>query len=361
MNYRSNLKMLFSLVTIAALDAPHQGYAQEPDAPLSASMSADQALQEALEIVKQLAEGGAEGGWEDVSQRMDRYMAIIEANDPSNPWVSYLYGWIYAIGGQKGDAIEQLQKFIETREGRNEWLAYRLLGDLLVEQFPRLARSYYKKASDLVDREPSVLYGQSRCAVATGDVAEAIRLAREAVGADRDGAVRYLSHLARMLIRDGRWSEARRAAETALERALSDHRSNPTMERPLRLADLQYQLLIEISRSQLNNAPNPEEYVRIVRYLDRRGEIAIKLQQAEIARLLEAAIGEPGGDSYVPLHELYGETLAKLGREEDAIRAFERVLELDPSNGVANQWLEKLRPEPKTAQPDIEGIEDSGD
>lgn len=333
--------------------------AQEPGVPSTVeTMSADRALQEAISLVRRLAEGDEEGGWEDVSARMDRYLAIIEADNPSSPWLFYLYGWVYTIGGQKGDAIEQFEKFTATREGRNEWLAYRMLGDLLVDQFPRLAKANYAKAGALVDREPSVLHGLSRCAVATGDLTEAIRLAREAVDADRSARVRYLSHLARTLARERRWGEAQRAAETALERALSDRRKDPSSDRPLKLADLQYQILLDIARGRINETPSPEGYVRIVDYIERRAEIANQLHRFEIVRLLEVAIREPGGDSYAPLHERYVVALATLDRTEEAVRAIERLLRFDPSNPTAREWLARLRPE-ALPEPEFDHADDT--
>lgn len=344
------------IATIAAMAlataVPSPARAQAPPVPVRAEReSADDAVRSALDLVHRLAEGEEEAGWADVSARMDHLVSVIQSDDPDNPWLSYLYAWVYAIGGQKGDAIERLQGFVETREGRNEWRAFRLLGDLLVDQFPRLARSNYQKAGDLVDREASVLYGLSQCAMATGDVGEAIRLAREAVDADKTTGVRYLSHLSRMLMRQRRWVEAKRAAETALERARARQRKDPTSERPLRLADLQYQLLMDITRARINEGPTPEAYVRLAGYLMRRAEIADQLQQHELLRLLEVAVGLPGGDSHRPLQEQYAVSLATLERTEAAVAAFERVLSLDPSNALARTWLARLRPEPPPEQP----------
>jgi tetratricopeptide (TPR) repeat protein len=41
----------------------------------------------------------------------------------------------------------------------------------------------------------------------------------------------------------------------------------------------------------------------------------------------------------------YGEALAAAGRKEEALRQYQKALELDPSNGNAASWIEKLKSE----------------
>ncbi len=64
--------------------------------------------------------------------QVNEYLDTIRASDSSNAWLPYLYGRALARAGRPGAAIDQLRKFVGTREGRNEWRAFRLLGDLFV-------------------------------------------------------------------------------------------------------------------------------------------------------------------------------------------------------------------------------------
>jgi tetratricopeptide (TPR) repeat protein len=322
----------------AATESAPNPYADSEERPTT-----EQAVKRALNIVQRIAHGEEDGTWDELTARLDYYISVIQSDDPSNPWLSYLYGWIYAIGGRKGDAIEEVAKFVETREGRNEWLAYRLLGDLFVEQFPRLAKSHYNKAAALTSNEASVLYGLSRCAAATGNTEESIKLAQEAVDADGRKQVRYLTHLARMLMRDRRWSDAERAVRAGLDRAETLRRDQPASDRPLKLLDIQYQTLAEIARARLGESPTAEDYARLADYTQRRAEIGLLLARFETLRLLEQAMKELGGPSPALL-ERYAVLLAELGREEEAVAAMEELRALDPGNAVAAEWLGRLKP-----------------
>ena len=295
-------------------------------------MTPEQAIRGAMEILDRIERGEGEGTWESVSKEIDAYIAIVQSAAPTNPWLAYLFARAYAIGGRRGDAIDQLQKFVETREGRNEWAAFRLLGDLFVEDFPRLAKANYDKAAALKANEPSVLYGLSRCAIRLGSPSDAVKLAKDAVDADREQSPRYITHLARMYLRDKQWDEAERTALIAMGHAEEAIRNNPGSERQVRIAALQCGLLVEITQARLIDAPAPDVYLRLAKYTRQRAELDIKLVAHETVRILEAGVIRSSPNTPNELLEAYGVALAEVGRADAAREVFQRLLASDSGN-----------------------------
>lgn len=328
---------------------PSASDANPPTIPKAdANMEPEEAIRAALAIFARLDGGEFDELPPDLIDYLNRYVVVLQVKASSNPWRAYIAGRTFALLGRGGDAIEQLKRFVETREGRNEWQAYRVLADLLVQEFPRLAKSHYDKAQALKPAEPAVLYGLSFCAFQLGDLAEAARYAQDAVDADQKQDVRFPAHLARILLQTGRREEAERAATRAVDIARQRLRTNPRSGRLLVSLDLQYQLLIEVLRAKLatpaGTAGLCEDSVRLGGIVRERSAIADKLAWHEALRVLEAAVNRAGSQAPISLLERYGEALAEVGRTEEAVGAFEKILESHPENPAAKSWMERLRP-----------------
>jgi len=267
--------------------------------------------------------------------------------DPDNPWLTYLLGRSLIAEGRRRDAISQLERFVESRVGRNEWRALRLLGDLFVDEFPRLARQHYRRAADLTVDEPSVLFGLSRCADQLGDEDEAIRLAHKAVDADKRHTVAYLDHLAKLTARRGDWAAASQAAAEAVAVAEADLRARPGQPEPLAAIDKQYQLLIKIEEGRIrtlrDRAAIADGCLRLVDAIHRRADMMSRLARHDALRVLRTAVERIQPDPPIELLEAYGITLAEVEQIDRAIEAFEQVLATDPNNSLAASWLERLR------------------
>jgi tetratricopeptide (TPR) repeat protein len=327
-----------------------------PETPLDSEVSAEEAIRLAIETFDRLEEGVAGDDRASLTERADRYIELVEAGDPGSPWLSYLYGRAFALLGRPGDAVEQLRKFVETREGRNEWRAYRLLGDLFVDQFPRLGKANYDRAEALNAGRPSVLFGLSRAAAKLGQVDEAVEFARRAAEADGRRDSRYVSNLASMLKAAGRWKEALGEAEAALRIARERMRRQPGGSGPLLAVDAQYGMLIEIMQARLSEPEGGEadDYLRLARYVRERGRVSQLLVLHDVLRTLEAGAEATAADPPTALLEQLGLVYAEVGRTGDAIAAFEQLLRADPGNPVANEWLVRLRGDPvetEQAQP----------
>ena len=354
------LTIMIGFATTVAVGQQPEGATEPPvpsteRPPAPSEMTVDEAIHAAIDVLDKL-EPGEDGDTRSfLLDELDRLAGIVRDAAPDNPWLHYLYGRAHAIAGRQGDAIDLLRKFIETREGRNEWRAHRLLGDLFVEDFPRLAKANYRRAFALNENEPTVLYGLSRCAAKIGEYPEAVRLAEEAVAADGRKTIRYLNHFARLLTRTQQWAAAKREAQAALRLADQAVEERPGEQSPLQILDAQYTLLADISTGQANETPEAiEPYLETIRYLQARGELATKISLFPILDILKTAIEQTRPNHAPELIEEYAKTLAQVGRRDSAIAEFEKLLEVDPSNPAAAEWLHRLREtQSDTAPPSV--------
>ena len=318
-------------------------FGQEPTPP-DAKPTREDALRaavEALEEVEQQDDGAIRAT---AMEEINRRLTTLQGVDPTHAWLPYLYGRAYALAGRTGDAIDQLRKFVETRDGRNEWQAHRRLADLFIAEFPRLAKASFDKAAILKPNEPTILLGLSTCAYKVGELDEALRLAQQAADSDGRKTVRIVNHLARMLIAKQQWTDADRAATLALELAESSVRHRPGTSGPLKTVDAQYQLLIDLLQARVaEKVAVAEDFLRLASYIRKRSEVTARLALHDVLRTVEAGVNATAPNTPPRLQEQYAITLTEVGRTDAAITAFEKLLALDPANTSAAAWLERLR------------------
>lgn len=342
----------------ASVAGPPLGSTTLPETPVGREVRVQEAITLAMDALERLENEGETAAADTILHDANGYIEFVKASEPANPWLPYLVGRAYVVMGRRRDAVEELGKFVETPLGRNEWLAYRILGDLLVGGFPRLAKANYAKAAALNAGEPSVLFGLSSCAAQFGAAEEAIRLAQEAVAADGSRTVRYISHLAKLLRAVGQWDEAIREAERALNLAKQTVGTHPGTPGPLLTVDGQYELLIEIMQGLLDQANAGRlaaNHLRLASYIRERAIVVHELARHDVLDALEAGVNRTAPDTPAELLEQYGIALAEVDRHESAVGVFEQLLSADPDNAVAAEWLGRLRPKPihtdQTEQP----------
>jgi Flp pilus assembly protein TadD len=85
-------------------------------------------------------------------------------------------------------------------------------------------------------------------------------------------------------------------------------------------------------------------------YLRKRAEIRQKLALHEALRALEIGVESTAPNTPPALLEHHGIALAEVGRTGAAIEVFERLLELDPDNAVAREWLARLSMAPPSGE-----------
>lgn len=334
-----NRHALILLVGVFALAAC--AWTQEDAKP--ADFSVERAIAEAkvgLDLAEALPERPVPRA---LLAKVNEQIVAIETSDPGNVWLDYLYGRAFFLMGQTTEAADKLRAFVETREGRNEWQAFRTLGDVFVGEFPNLAKSYYKKAVELNATEASIYHGLSVCASRLGAATDAARLARQAVQVGGRSNVSHLAHLARVLAADQQWPEAESTAVSALARAkvLADERAGTRAA--LEKVVSQYEQLITVVQSKLAaTQASGDEYIRLAEYVEERADVARRVAKFDTLIILETGVQATKPAVPVALLERYAVTLAEVGQKKAAIAAFEDLLTRDANNATAKDWLIRL-------------------
>ncbi len=336
-----------SLGAQTAATTPPTPPAPEPVAqgPVKPAIDVNEAVQKARVLID-----GIDANYADVPSRetlleLEKLIEDIRASEPAHPWLPYLLGRAYGLAGRNGDAIDQLRKFVETRDGRNEWKAHQVLGDLFVSEFPRLAQGSYEKAAQLNPNEPSILTGLSNCANRAGNLDEGIRLARLAVEADAYKNVRYPHRLARALMGRQQFDEAEKEARKALAIAEERVQKYPGKRVALQILMEQYSLLIELMSARIlaSATVDPQVYLRLAELTGTRADILHRLGKHDQIAILENAVMRTAADTPVVLRQQYAAALAEAGRTEDAIAEYEKIVAGDPGNKAAAEAIAELR------------------
>lgn len=311
------------------------------DAPVGISMT--EALQMAVHSAEALETADADERNELV-ERVTSLMRTIHDADPANPWLDYLAAYVHIANGRNGDAIESIESFLNTREGRNYWRAHRLHGDLLVGRYPRLALASYKRAEALKADDPSVLFGLARCYANQGETGTAIEYVTNAIVADTNETISYTNFLAQLFLKEKQWSQALRTAQQAVAMAERKVEQGGDVRATLQRVDTQLALAIDAASALIRaEQENEEAYLTAVRLQRKRSDNAYRAAKIDELRTVERGVEVLKENASAKLLEAYAVLLAETGRTEDAIAAFERLLDKDPANVAASDWLAKLR------------------
>ncbi|MCH8146968.1 MAG: hypothetical protein IH987_03115 [Planctomycetes bacterium] len=350
---------MFACLTATAQqppNAPQKDTAAPVEATTEDQPSAEEALRLSIDAAERLEDAGGDETL-DLLEKINAFTAIVHADNPINPWLDYVTGYAFAASGRKGDAIERIQTFVHTREGRNYWQAHRLLGDLLINSYPRLAKSSFVKARRLKQDDPTILYGLSRCAASAGEFATAVELAEQVVSADGGKSLSYVHFLTELFIQENRWDEAWRSARQAVsiaERDISLAATGGSAEREtggnlrakLLLLVAEIEVSLEVLRGVIREDPAGEDaYLQMAGLTRKRAVSGIRISKIDELKILEEGVKETGDRASRHLLQAHAVALAEVGREDDAIVAFQKLLEKDPANSTATEWLIRLRQE----------------
>lgn len=279
---------------------------------------------------------------DEATARLDEVRQLIgdlREADSRDPRLFYLMGRLFLAIGQRGDAIDKLRIFVRTRAGRNDWKPHRILGDLLVISYPKLAEASYRNAFELNPAEPTVLHGLSVCAYQLGRLEDASDWARQAVLKDDRRDIGYLSHLARTLARLGQWDGALREAQSSVERAIEG--LEPTSDAYTRV-DAQWALLVDVLRAYVVAQPeSTESYERLAEAIGRRADNARLLAVFDRIDVLERGLAtqtQPSARMRLALAEL----MVEVGRLADARSVVQSVVTDEPDHASAIALLLRI-------------------
>jgi len=313
----------------------------EDTPPTSTAVASDRsAIESALQLIEQMDQAFESGVRGPALADLDKLVERAKLESPNDGRLYYVVGRWQAFSGRQGDAVTALRKYIDSRDGRNDWRAHCKLGDLFVDQFPHLAKSSYEQANALKSDQPDVVYGLARCAEKMGKAPEALSYAKRLV--EIAPTSRNRAYLARLYFSQRQFDEAEREARAALDGALQqesrDSASGPEVD-----IDGFYRLLVDMQRSRINENPSDSNaYLVLAELIVQRGEHTRRTAMLDAAEILQRGIDGVGADAPAGLYEALGVALAEGGRRGDARAAFLALQERDPSNAVAAEWLSKL-------------------
>ncbi|UCF32558.1 MAG: hypothetical protein JSV78_09500 [Phycisphaerales bacterium] len=278
---------------------------------------------------------------------LQRCSATLTIQDPGNPWIPYFNGVTFAYTGRFGDATTELEVFTKSRIGQSEWRAFRILGDLFVDDYPALAESEYAKANQLHENQPSVLFGLSRAYSNLGRTKDATEYARRAVNADAQGTVAYIAHLAAMLAREDEYAEATQVAIQAVDRAKLQRDRDPTDAAALRTLEAQYSALTSLLRNRIKQTPDAVKlYIELADNLEATAAVRLELSAIDALRAVNLGLEAAKPGRPLELLEKRAELLHKLNRTEEAKETYKEILEGHPDHGPARQSLERFKTQP---------------
>ncbi len=325
----------------------------------TAAVTAEQALElanEALDGVGLLTDDAERKA---AFTRIQELLTLLETQKPNDPGTMFLSARVAVAAGRVLDAIEKLQAYLQTSEGRTDWHAHKLLGDLYLREYPQMASSSYKKALALKPSEPAVLLGLSNCLYQLGRRADAVAKARQAVQAE--SSTRTHAQLARMLLSDSNLAQAQVEAEKALELAIAAKDEASMSRGQIQVIDTQYKLLVEILQARLAGVnPDPQIYTKLAQQLRERADVVRKLALFDVFRALEAGIAAADDKPSAALREHYGITLAEIGRKDEAIEVLQKLLNDHPDRLTTQRALQALLDEKTESAKTLESTQAVG-
>lgn len=313
---------------------------EPPGSAAAPAASTEPAIEAALRLIAQRDERRDGEGVRVATAELDRAVERARAESAGDPRLNYVLGRWHAWNGRSGDAITALRKYVDSRDGRNDWRAHAALGELFADQFPQLAKSSFDQASALTSDEPIVLFGLARCAEKLGRGSEAIGHARRLVEIAPEP--RYRAYLARLYFAQRQWDDAEREARTALNTALERAQHRPDLSLDVDIEGF-YRLLIDMARARLvENPQDAEQYMTLARLTMQRADHVRLIALREALAMLQLGMDTLKEGAPPRLEEAWATALGECGKHEEARAAWARILARDPTHAVAAEWLKKL-------------------
>ncbi len=319
---------------------------QEPKYTIEPVLPADEAVKQARAAFDRLDQGG--DVQKEAAEINSLYKMLVESAK-DDPWLAYIRGRSAILSGRVVDGMQDLEAFAKTTPGQSDWKTFRILGDLHVKDYPRLAEGKYRQALALNDREPTILLGLSQAQFRLGQRKEALQMAERAVQLDAGKTVTYLDNFAAMLRLDGEndKSQLDRAAGVVnqavqiVQAALKERPTDPSL---LQLLATEYESALIVLRDILAATPdNAAAYTDVAAISENLGELRRQLLMHEAIALIEnQALPRLQGKVTAPLAMNYARLLEQVGRIGDARSVYEKTIEGEPDFQDAKIALERL-------------------
>lgn len=267
----------------------------------------------------------------------DHYLELARRRDPNNPDVQRTMAGYYREVGSYPEAIAALKSIRNPKPDVTAELAYTYQLDGKLDDSARL----YAQAANAVSKDLDLQFAAAQAEVAVGSIAKANSFLDRAAARD---ANHYRLHAIRGEI--AKLQERDQDAVLEYSAALASLPANPA-EGPLYGIQLHMDLMdlyrnmandgaahhqLEIAQTEING---------LAEHVSGRGPFLrlralIKMNTGD----LDGALADINDDLAIDAHErnnlqLDGDILIKLGRTEDAVSAYKRILTNDPGNRSA--------------------------
>ena|GEM_PF-4705469 len=294
---------------------------------------------------------------EDAVKRLAELLPAIRRRDPLNDDANFIEGRLKLLLGRAREAIQLIgEHYVKSRKGENDWLAFKLLGDLYFQsKYYTMARGKYQRAVELSPREPEPYAGLAQTELALARPHKAVEHARQAIDRDNPGTPsernpKYHATLATALLGDRKPEEAAEAITAAVGLARDRARQDPTNPALLVQLDSYIELLEQIIQTLILNFPErAEAYARLARVSQERAQITHLLSFHHILHSLEQGMGQFEPDRPPVLLLEKAKLLLAVGNVDEAAEVLTDLLDREPDNAEAQQLLHRSRgPDPGT-------------
>ncbi|HEY3243378.1 MAG TPA: tetratricopeptide repeat protein [Phycisphaerae bacterium] len=283
-------------------------------------------------------------------------VAAVQQREPNNVKADFYLARVLVLAGRSKDALRSVERYAKTRQGANDWEAFKILADLQVQgTYWTLARGNYQKAAELNPREPDLYLGMATCSLQLGKFEDALKQLETAVNMGTQNPKIYDAY-AQVLLRDNQVDRALGAAESAVKLAQGDVKNRAGSMRALQELDARYATLEATLTLAVRKHPQTLRlWQRGLEIIDERlelnGRVATQRKLAFVNQGIQAT--QPN----VPI-ELYlkkAQLSIEARRREDAESALDEADKIDPTNPLAKQLRDSLpaatgEPAPRAGQ-----------
>lgn len=312
-----------------------------PAEPPPTALPPDEIVKQALAAFDRLEQGGDAST--DAAE-INRLYKLLAETAKDNPWVLYIRGRSAVLSGRTMDGIRDLQDFSKTPPGQTDWKTFRILGDVHLKDYPRLAESHYRNALALADREPSIFLGLSQAVFKLGKHPEGLDLAKRAVELDGGKSIIYLDNLTLLLRSDGKGDQAIAVVNRAIQTLHKQLEASPNDGGTLKKLGAEYEAALSLITDRLRaNPEDPAGYIALAAIADNLAEMRRRLLLYDAIDVIEReALGRLKENAPADLRIAYASLLESAGRIDDARAQLQAVLAADPNHAAAREKLNGL-------------------
>ncbi|MCP4246931.1 MAG: tetratricopeptide repeat protein [bacterium] len=339
------------LVT-AVVRAPADASGQDSPPPQQAVVDlGDQRFEPAVDLGDALAKATAavraaeerDTTFGDRMVEAEFYVSEVLRFDSANAQAEYLYGRMNALNGRTRDAFTQIRSFLQTPEGKNNWEAFKLLGDLHYQgKYYVQAKRKYERAIELNPDEASPYIGLCLTTQKLGRRQDAVDAGTLAVEKDPQLAAGYEA-LAQALTMDAQLPEARTAILKAIEisaEQLKEGLGNITLLRKLQ-AHYQTQQTI-LSATLLRDPRDGPAYREYAKSIRDRADLETKVALHHALEILKKGITATRPNIPAPLLYEYIEMLLVVDRPNQALDLLDGLLKVRPDDTNALELRDRV-------------------